>query len=484
MPRFPVYQRQQSLQGGTTGSYAGDAIAAPARALEGLGDAIASTGARIGGAIERKQKEEAEVLRKFHAANDAAWISRARAETAKELSDSSYPTVAEAQQGVQTVTTEVSATAPSQRAQTLYHEWSSGFGRGVEGKAAVNQAAGAVAQRSLNLRAAVQAHADLVEKSPAQLDAVLGRLESDLGAAKNWMSEEEYADTELSSYDAVYSAYGRAVLAEDPELALEMAQTEGAYPKYLQPDLAKQATTRIEEMDAARDRAEYTAEGQAYLDLFGQVTSGAVDEEWLEANRDILGEDGYHAALGEGIAAVDMEDPGSPRWRDNLVSLSLTDPEQAMFTAWDQYAQGMLSKDTFSMIYANAQDAATPEGKARNQARAYLDVALPPGPGRFEVVREFDAFLAKNPNASSLEMQERADKLAAPFRKVRAQQTITSMKRPKFAPPVARPDAAAMEEARKATAKKLSDGEIGAREAAKESGLIRQWLKAMEWFDD
>jgi hypothetical protein len=475
MPQFPVYERQVGLSGGATASYAsGEAFTAPARALSGMGDAIADVGSKF-----------AEVERKINETRGSAWFSKARAQAAlkaRRVQDTSddVPTAMESVTGI---FTEEEGTAPNEYAKSIFRSWTSGYSGNVQRTVAVSQAAKELAWRSADFASAVGAHAAYVEQYPDEFTSVMSRAEDDLVGARQWMAPEEYQAAERQTRMQLYDAFARSMMDRDPEGLLEMAEAD-ELPGDLNEFYRDAASRKIEEENFRIERDEYSAEGQAYLDLFSQVVGGTVDTDWVEANRDILGESGYYAALGEGIAKEDRTDPVSPRWRDDLYSLSLSDPEQSLFSAWDQYSSGMLSRDTFAMIYATAMDANSPEGRTRNSARRYLDTALGKDEGRFDVIREFESYISQNPKASAVDLQDHAEKLAKPFRQARTRQKIMTMPRPRFGPPVAKPDAAAMDAARANTAKKLQDGAISAREAAEEARKIREWLKAMETFDD
>jgi hypothetical protein len=479
MPKFPTYERSVGLGGGATASYASEgAFTAPGRALAGLGDAIEGLGSKLSAAEEARQK--------FEKSRESAWVSRTRAEAARDLNAEKFGTVQDVQTAVDAYSAAASENAPTIRAGSIFKQWSGAYSAHLVPEAARSQAVSAIAARDADMQQAITAHADLVSADPTQFDVVMARLNDDFEGARMWMDEPSRQVAYEAGASVVRNAYGNAILAQDPDELYRLAQDETSpFTPEERARFTDAANTRIYEIEAANSASELNADGEIMADMIDQVVNGNLDADWLESNRDLIGENSYHRALGEGVAQQDRPDPVDPAWLENAYSLAVEDPEAGGFHAWDFFSEGMMSKDTLGVFWNMAKDAKTPEGVTRNQARKYLLAEMGgEGEGRFPLMREFERYLSDNPKAGLVEMQDQARKMAEPFRQAAGRKAVMSLPRPKFAPPVAKPDAANMEAARTMTAQKLQKGEINAREAAKEAGVIRRWLKALESFND
>lgn len=218
MPKFPSYQREQGLGGGSTASYASDgAFTAPARALAGLGGAIADVG----------QSFQAETD-KIRATQDEAWFSKARAQTAVDM-------IAAEREAQQSATGEAASymddiggrfktyrdtkltEAPSPRAQQLYTQWADGFGVGVTERASNFQAGSELAVRADNFSQAMNAHQQAIFADPTQYDAVYKRAKDDFEGAKQWMTPEQEAKAWEVTDRNLKLAWAKKLASVDPE---------------------------------------------------------------------------------------------------------------------------------------------------------------------------------------------------------------------------------------------------------------------------
>jgi hypothetical protein len=203
MPKFPTYERQVGLQGGSTASYASDgAFTAPARAIAAGGADIADVGnylAKVQGRIRQTQ--------------DDTWFSKARAETALDMMGAEQESQKGATDGAQNYTAGMSqrfadyrkqkvAGAPTKRAQQMYDQWADTFGVEVTGSAAKFQAESELAKRTTDFSDAMNAHAQAIYADPTQYDTVYKRAMDDFEGAKQWMTpEQEQISRETVAHD-------------------------------------------------------------------------------------------------------------------------------------------------------------------------------------------------------------------------------------------------------------------------------------------
>lgn len=192
MPKFPTYERNVGISGGSTASYASDsAFTAPARALANAGDALAGIGSDFL-AIEQKVRQT----------QDDTWVSKARADTALQMDENERSAQKDATDGANGYTDRVRGTfdeyrkgklaeAPSQRAARMYQEWSDRYNVDLTRRSASFQAESELAKRTSDFAEAMNAHAQLIYADPTQYDVVAKRAEADLQAAKAWMTPEQ-----------------------------------------------------------------------------------------------------------------------------------------------------------------------------------------------------------------------------------------------------------------------------------------------------
>jgi hypothetical protein len=238
MPRFPTYQRQQSLQGGSTGSYAGDAIAAPARALQQAGEGIANAGSDIAVALNKTRESQ-----------DDTWFSKARAETAVDMIGVEQEAQKGATDGAKDYTTGMSqrfqeyrqqkvAGAPSKRAQTMYDQWADTYGVDVTQKASRFQAESELAKRATDFSDAMNAHAQAIYADPSQYDAVVKRAMDDFEGAKQWMTpEQEAISREKVDHDLKLSRAKHEADFKPADFIAEVGQTVRVKPSNVAPDV-------------------------------------------------------------------------------------------------------------------------------------------------------------------------------------------------------------------------------------------------------
>jgi GH24 family phage-related lysozyme (muramidase) len=193
MPRFPTYERRQPLQGGSTASYAGDAIAAPARALQGLGEGIANAGNDIAAALNKTRESQ-----------DDTWFSKARAETAVDMIGQEQEAKKAATDGATDYTPTIRsnfqqyrqqkiANAPSKRAEQMYQQWADSYDVDLTQRSARFQAESELAKRTSDFSDAMNAHAQAIYADPSQYDVVHKRAMDDFEGAKQWMTPEQEA---------------------------------------------------------------------------------------------------------------------------------------------------------------------------------------------------------------------------------------------------------------------------------------------------
>lgn len=192
MVTFPTYQRRQTIQGGQTASYASSAgFTAPARAMQGFGDAVAGLGNEI-----------AAVERKIQSTQDDSWFSKARAETAmrsaeidKQQREAATGDAAGYQESVlgefENLRNSYLESAPTPEAKSMYEQWSNGYKVSVYGDTAKFRAASELAQREDNLQQAMLAHSQTVFDNPSSYEEVRRRALDDLEGAKQWMTPEQ-----------------------------------------------------------------------------------------------------------------------------------------------------------------------------------------------------------------------------------------------------------------------------------------------------
>jgi hypothetical protein len=202
MARFPTYERQVGLSGGSTASYAGDAISAPARAIQNLGAGIADVGL-----------EFEEQAKKIQATQDDAWFSKARAQTTVDMASATTQAQQAAGEGVTNYVDTVRGSfdqyrnrtleaAPSDRARQMYTQWADSYGAGVAVDAAKFQAQSALAKRTSDFADAMNAHAQAIYANPDDFDQVYKRAVDDLEGARQWMTpEQETAAREKIGHD-------------------------------------------------------------------------------------------------------------------------------------------------------------------------------------------------------------------------------------------------------------------------------------------
>lgn len=203
MPKFPTYERQQGLRGGSTASYASEgAFTAPARALANMGGAVADIGTDIRAGEQKIRNTQSD-----------AWLSKARAETALEAQGIEMELQKTATEGAKDFTPTARAKyeelrkaklaqAPSPRAAEAYQAWSDSFGVDVVGRAARFQAESELAKRTSDFAAAMNAHAQVIYADPSQYEVVAKRAMDDFAGAKQWMTpEQETAAREKVDHD-------------------------------------------------------------------------------------------------------------------------------------------------------------------------------------------------------------------------------------------------------------------------------------------
>lgn len=221
MARFPVYERSVGLSGGATASYASDgAFTAPARALQGLGNALEGGGADF-----------AQMAKKTQETKDDAWFSKARAETALDMDTSMRQAQQSATgdatgftqqrtQDLQAYRDRKLAEAPSDRARSMYTEWTDSFGVSVTSDAAKFQATSDLAARSSNLADAMNAHLQVVAADPGQYEAARQRAMDDLAGAAQWMTPEQETEARTKIDEGLKLARAKSLAMFNPEAFL------------------------------------------------------------------------------------------------------------------------------------------------------------------------------------------------------------------------------------------------------------------------
>ncbi|WP_271896330.1 lysozyme [Candidatus Phyllobacterium onerii] len=229
MARFPTYERRQGLAGGSTGSFAdAGAFTAPSRALQGAGAAVADLGNDFS-AIEAKVRET----------QDNTWFSKARAQTATDISAQEMDLQKQATDGAANFTPTVQgkfgeyraskeAEAPSPRAKQMYSQWADTFGVDVTGRAAKFQAESELAKRTTDFSAAINAHAQAVYADPSQYDVVKKRMDDDFAGAKQWMTPEQEQVAKTSAEKTLQLARAKSLVEYAPDKFMQETGTGGA----------------------------------------------------------------------------------------------------------------------------------------------------------------------------------------------------------------------------------------------------------------
>ena len=201
-------------------------------ALERFGASVATLGADLGQLAATRA-----------ATADAAWFSKARAETAvnwlnKEagLRDSaslppvnpgaglSAPSIyagaenftARASKEFEAYRDEVLKGAPSPGARQLYENWAIGFGAQITERAFEFERESLFAQRLDDLNTAFNAHVQSVWQSPETYDVVMARAMDDLAGAASWMTPEQEVKARATIEESLQLARAKKLATFDP----------------------------------------------------------------------------------------------------------------------------------------------------------------------------------------------------------------------------------------------------------------------------
>lgn len=235
--KFPKYERQAGLQGGTTASYAGSAaMAAPARALQGLGGEMVDAGQRLQAAQDRISDTQ-----------DDVWLSKARAETAMQMgkydNQARLAATGDASGYQDDVLGQFEQVrqgwmeqAPSENARLMYEQWSNGYHANVWGETAKFRAASELNQRNDDFASAMLAHSQTVFDNPEQYDSVRQRAIDDLEGAKQWMTPEQETAARNKVEQELQLARAKSTIMRDPagflnSIGVEQARVENAPSK-------------------------------------------------------------------------------------------------------------------------------------------------------------------------------------------------------------------------------------------------------------
>lgn len=250
MPKFPVYERGQGLGGGATASYASEgAFTAPARALAGMGAALADVGSDISAQVD-----------KFRETQDSSWFSKARAESAIEMvnaeREAQQSATGEAQDYTPTIRGRFDtvrqrrlAEAPSPRAKQMYQTWADGYDVDLTERASRFQAQSTIAKRATDFSDAMNAHAQTIYSDPDQFDAVYKRAMDDFEGAKAWMTPEQ-------------EAQARAKVEHDLKLARAKTLVQ------FRPEQFRQETGRNVRVPAVKAAPDVQSRGQQAMSFF------------------------------------------------------------------------------------------------------------------------------------------------------------------------------------------------------------------------
>jgi hypothetical protein len=222
MPKFPTYDRQQGLSGGSTASFqSAGAFAAPGQALADLGGSIADAGQRFDIAQQKVQNSQ-----------DDTWFSKARAETALEMQNAQNELRQQATDGAQGYTDTVKSRyeqvrqnylkgAPSDRARQMFEEWSNSYSANVIGDAATFQAESTLTKRNDDFAKAMMAHSQVVLADPNQYDSVRKRAMDDLAGARQWMTPDQEVKARNTVEQELQLARAKAEIQRDPAKFLQ-----------------------------------------------------------------------------------------------------------------------------------------------------------------------------------------------------------------------------------------------------------------------
>lgn len=191
MPKFPTYERQQGLRGGSTASYASDgAFTAPARALANMGGAVADLGAdiRAGEAKFRETQRDAHLSK----VTSQAQIDLEQQERDAQQNATGYATdyAKGADSRFQDYTAKTLATITDPVAKQKYQAWADDYRAKYVNRAATFQAGSEVAQRTSDLSTSLSNFENLVYSDPSQYDSAKTQAFAALDAAKKWLPPE------------------------------------------------------------------------------------------------------------------------------------------------------------------------------------------------------------------------------------------------------------------------------------------------------
>jgi len=328
MARFPVYERSVGLSGGATASYASDsAFTAPARALQGLGNAMEGVGADF-----------AQMAQKTQETKDDAWFSKARAETALDM-DSSMRQAQQSATGdatgfTQQRTQELQAyrdkklsEAPSDRARSMYTEWTDSFGVAVTKDAATFQATSDLAVRSSNLADAMNAHLQVVAADPGQYEAAHQRAMDDLAGAAQWMTPEQETEARTKIDEGLKLARAKSLALFNPEAFL--AETGPAKTKIPAAKVSGDVQTRGQQALGYFMSQGYTKEQAAgivgNLIAESKLNTGARNPGDGNDRTDSIGIGQWNS--GRALALKSFAAANHADWRDFNVQLAFVDHE-------------------------------------------------------------------------------------------------------------------------------------------------------------
>jgi hypothetical protein len=219
-----------------------------------------------------------------------------------------------------------------------------------------------------------------------------------------------------------------------------------------------------------------------------------LNEEWLEANRDILNVSDYKA-FSRAIAPDQVTKATPPKEYIRLLDMADNDPEEAIEEVRRQYGEGVISKDVFNKVLGRAEKNER-SGSGRDYAtemRSYVSTQMTPDSDaprslysrKLDALFSFDDWISANPDASREETRKQAQAVVDDFQKIRYASGVNSLPMPRFS--MKTPETLDLPELEKAMAKttgSLEKGMINTRQAAEQAAIIRRWMDIIQYRDE
>ncbi len=269
------------------------------------------------------------------------------------------------------------------------------------------------AAHELNLQAAAGAGS-----KPERAGAIMRQLQDlDDATAAGWIAPHEAAAREAKFRGALDQADVQALIAADPATALKALQDPDAFTA-LEPGQREQLTRDAETVLRANNAA---ALGAVKNEADRRLSEGALDRDWLEANRAGLSDYQYRRFE----RALDTQPPAEsdPAALWSLLVATNQNPAATVDSAPEAYAAGGIAQADLQaqLKTAAALREALPQKPWLTRARRDVIDAVKPSPlqdteaarDQLGAVAAFDQWLAANPQASPLDARKAGLAIAA-----------------------------------------------------------------------